>query len=305
MSDELLEEALLPHTEQVVDFYEDSIPVALVGEEAFVPLKMLTDFMGLNWSGQYARIQRNEVLSRHVHKVSITASDGKQYEMLCLALEYLPGWLFGVSTNRVKEELREKLVRYQEECFKVLWRAFQTEIMPGSVPSTSNAPLEQVRDLARQQALLSQQQAELWEQLVGEKRRLSVVQELSEEHDGMIADLEWQLDALRRDLASVQGEMSSKLVTLGNKLRLLPEPSERAISKEQQSTIQGLVGDLVSAANARGIALWQNRGGNNYQAAYATLNRTFRVPSYKDITNEQYPEAIEWLEGEIGKIEGS
>ena len=40
--------------------------------------------------------------------------------MACLVLEYLPGWLFGVMTSRVREEVRDKLTRYQEECFRVL-----------------------------------------------------------------------------------------------------------------------------------------------------------------------------------------
>lgn len=33
--------------------------------------------------------------------------------MLCLPLEYLNGWLFGINATRVKKEIRENLIRYQ------------------------------------------------------------------------------------------------------------------------------------------------------------------------------------------------
>ena len=36
----------------------------------------------------------------------------------------LNGWLFGVDANRVKDEIRPKLIRYQEECFDVLHQHF-------------------------------------------------------------------------------------------------------------------------------------------------------------------------------------
>ena len=32
----------------------------------------------------------------------------------------LNGWLFGVDVNRVRPELRERLMQYQRECFQVL-----------------------------------------------------------------------------------------------------------------------------------------------------------------------------------------
>ncbi len=83
--------ALVPRAERTVDFYGDPIPVAVVDAEAFIPLRMITDYLGLNWSGQRQRTLRDPVLARHVATVEMTAADNKQYEMLCLSLEYLPG----------------------------------------------------------------------------------------------------------------------------------------------------------------------------------------------------------------------
>ncbi len=71
MAEELTAAPLVPRAERAVDFYGDTIPVAIVGDEAYVPLRQITDFLGLNWSGQYLRVQRNEILARHVRKVDV------------------------------------------------------------------------------------------------------------------------------------------------------------------------------------------------------------------------------------------
>jgi hypothetical protein len=47
--------------------------------------------------------------------------------MLCLPLKYLDGWLFGVNANRVKPELRGRVIQYQRECYDILARAFQAQ----------------------------------------------------------------------------------------------------------------------------------------------------------------------------------
>lgn len=295
--------AIVPAEQKTIDFYGDDL-VAVRDEEGtvWVPMRRLCEAIGVTLRGQLAKIERSPVLSDEVRSVYVTYTDGRTFAMECLPLKFVRFWLATLDTSRVKDEAREHIIRYQREVVEIIDRAFTR--VPTTV-AADEAHMFAMRDLARQQAVLSQQQADLWEQLITEKRRLDAVQQLSEDHEGMIADLEWQIDDLRRELAQVQTEMNQKLTAMSNKIRLLPAPSDTTISKEQQSIIQGLVGDLVAAANARGIALWQNRGGNNYQAAYATLNRTFRVPSYKDMTSEQFPKAVEWLEGEITKVEGN
>ena len=41
--------------------------------------------------------------------------------MLCLMLRKLPAWLYSVNANKVKPELRDTVIKYQEECDDVLW----------------------------------------------------------------------------------------------------------------------------------------------------------------------------------------
>lgn len=48
--------------------------------------------------------------------------------MQYLPLDYLNGWLFGVNANRVKEGIRDNLIRYQRECYRVLADAFYHQV---------------------------------------------------------------------------------------------------------------------------------------------------------------------------------
>jgi hypothetical protein len=76
--------------------------------------------------------------------------------MACLLLDTLSGWLFGINANRVKGELRERVIRYQEECCRVLAQAFQS---PAARPDAS-ITLMQVRELGRAIMQLAEEQIE-------------------------------------------------------------------------------------------------------------------------------------------------
>src|SRR6202021_1019606 len=91
--------ALIPSEVREVLFYEDTLPVALVDNVPYVALRPINDFLGLDWSAQYRRVQRDEVLGNEAKLVTIQAADGKQYDTLSLPLEYIPGWLFGINAS--------------------------------------------------------------------------------------------------------------------------------------------------------------------------------------------------------------
>ncbi len=122
------EKALVPTSTQEVDFYGDLITVATVDNTPYVPLRPICDYLGLSWSGQRERTMRDLVLKDEVALVRVTrtTATGGIPDSLCLPLEYLPGWLFGINASRVKAELQEGVVRYQRECFRILWQAFQS-----------------------------------------------------------------------------------------------------------------------------------------------------------------------------------
>lgn len=102
-----------------VPFYEDT--VVLVGKdyEPLVAMKPIVINMGLDWKSQHAKV--TEKFSSVMVEITTTGGDGKQYTMTCLPLRKLPAWLYSISPNKVKPELRDKIIRYQEECDDALW----------------------------------------------------------------------------------------------------------------------------------------------------------------------------------------
>ena len=121
--------ALVPVEQKQVLFYEDTIVAVVVQhrnrQQVYVPLRPICDLLGLNWSAQTRRLRRDPVLTDEVQGVAVMATPGGKQEMLCLPLDYLNGWLFGINAERVKPELRDRVIRYQRDCYRVLSEAFQ------------------------------------------------------------------------------------------------------------------------------------------------------------------------------------
>ena len=164
------DKALQPTEQKTIIFYDDEITAVVIQSgrerEIYIPLRPLCDYLGLDWSAQTRRINRDPVLAQVVATVAITATEGErtvERGMLALPLDYLNGWLFGVNASRVKPEVRDKLIRYQKECYRVLAREFvQTAVSP--TPSSS---LMQVREMGLAIVRMAEEQMEFDRRLAG------------------------------------------------------------------------------------------------------------------------------------------
>ncbi|KAA3657055.1 MAG: hypothetical protein DWQ04_29250 [Chloroflexi bacterium] len=119
------EKALTPVEQKTVLFYDDEVTaVRLEDGHIIIPLRPLCEVLRLNWAGQRQRLQRDLILNE-VSCECVIHSQGQGRSMLCLPLEYLNGFLFGINASRVKDEIRDRLLRYQRECYTVLYESFQ------------------------------------------------------------------------------------------------------------------------------------------------------------------------------------
>lgn len=136
-------QALVP-----VEFHGATLYAITINGTHFVALRPICDSLGIDWEAQRQRIKRNPVLAEGACVMKAPSSGGEQ-DTLALPLTMLNGWLFGVSVNRVKPELREKLIAYQRECFDVLARHFLPQtpycVQPGQTLSAEQA--EALREL--------------------------------------------------------------------------------------------------------------------------------------------------------------
>jgi hypothetical protein len=120
-------------TIQTIPFHGLSLSAVLVNGAPFVAIRPICEALGINEAGQRQRINRDPALKSVACVMHSTGTDGKRYRMLCLPLDRLNGWLFGVDVARVREELRERLNWYRRECFEVLARHFGLSRAPADL----------------------------------------------------------------------------------------------------------------------------------------------------------------------------
>lgn len=113
---------------QSVSFYNQTIQVLQHNEKPYVGMKSIVENIGLDWASQFRRISNNQVLSSSIVMMTMVAEDGKNRKILCLPLGYLNGWLFGIDVNRVRPEIKDTLIKYQKECFDVLYQHFMPQV---------------------------------------------------------------------------------------------------------------------------------------------------------------------------------
>jgi hypothetical protein len=123
---------------QNISFHGQTVAVFSQNNQHYVAMKPICENIGLQWEAQLKRIQRNAILNTAMSMMDTPSNGGKQ-KTACLPLDYLNGWLFGVDANRVKPEIRERLLTYQRECFRVLNNHFNQPKQTIKLPAPANA----------------------------------------------------------------------------------------------------------------------------------------------------------------------
>ncbi len=250
--------ALVPVRQQTVDFYGDRLPAGQLADGTIlVPMRPLVEALGLDWPSQYQRLKRDPMLRVRQGVVIITTPGGEQ-RFLALPLKLLPGFLFGLNASRVKPELRARILRYQEDCYEVLWNAFKADILPTPSPVSDLTGAaraleiaEALYHLARQQLALEQAVYDLNAHAVRTDDRLSTTDE--------------RLSALELHLSA-----------------------GATLSEAQAAELALAVKTVAAALTAQGTP-------NGYAVVYSELYRRYQVSSYKALPAAHYAAARAWL----------
>ena len=116
-----------------VPFDGDTLFAGEIDGAVYVALKPICERLGLAWTGQHDRLQRDPVLSEGIRVIRIPSAGGTQ-ETTCLKLEMLNGWLFGIDVGRLKDEqVRETVLTYKRRCYQVLHDHFFGPALPAPV----------------------------------------------------------------------------------------------------------------------------------------------------------------------------
>ena len=214
--------ALVPTEIRDVEFYGDELRGALVDidgtRQVYVPVRLICRYLGLSWPSQLNRIRRDEVLNEALRFVSMmnTNPQGGDPEVVCLPLDLIPGFLFGVEASRIKDPIvKERILLYRRECFRVLWERWAPEMTGlttlAPTPPASGAALAYelataVQNIAREQIDLEQRMGRAAQWAKGIESRVSAL-EVHLAPDTRISDAQ-------------AGELALQVKTIANELEL-------------------------------------------------------------------------------------
>ena len=271
----MTDKALVPIQQRQVIFYEDEITAVLIEaaerQEIYVPIRQISDYLGLAFAAQRTRINRDPVLSDAVRIINISTESekGGNPNVLCIPLKYMPGWLFGISVTRVKPELQDKILRYQRECYDVLWDAFQE----GRLATTGDVTFDELLQRSDSEAV---EAYKMLQAMVKLARNQILIEARLEYHDSRLADYETRLEAVET---------------------VLGDPG-RSVTPDQAMQIS-------QAVKMVAMELGKRTKKNEYGSVYGQLYRQFAVTSYKQLPSSQFEQAMSWLTNWYKRITGA
>lgn len=111
-----------------VNFNGVSIPVATKDGQSYIPIKPICEAIGIKFQPQNDKLKEHPILCSVVTIIVTTGADGKNYEMVCLSVKFIYGWLMTINPGKVAPEARRKVEAYTLECFEVLYNHFHSRL---------------------------------------------------------------------------------------------------------------------------------------------------------------------------------
>lgn len=150
-----------------VQFKGQPVITAMAAGVVYVAMKPIVENLGMSWSTQLRKLNENKDKYNCAH-MNMVAMDKKLRDVLCIPLKKLNGWLFSINPSKVRDDIRDKLITYQEECFCVLYEYWTTgevknkrkaqKTLPGKITAEQQEAIKQLV-MTRGKALPKEKQA--------------------------------------------------------------------------------------------------------------------------------------------------
>lgn len=108
-----------------VAFHGDTIYCISYQNQPYTAMKPIVENMGLAWQTQARKL--TSCKERWGVTIMVIPSTSGEQNTLCMPVRKLPAYLASINPNKVRPELREKIIRYQNECDDVLWNYWTKE----------------------------------------------------------------------------------------------------------------------------------------------------------------------------------
>jgi hypothetical protein len=103
-----------------VPFHGANLFIVELNDQPYAPMKPIVEGMGLDWASQFTKIKQR--FKTCVAEITMQLpGDDQRRAVICLPLRKLAGWLMTINAGKVREEIRPKVIEYQNECDDALW----------------------------------------------------------------------------------------------------------------------------------------------------------------------------------------
>lgn len=102
----------------------NNVDIVSTSDEQLIPIRPICQALGIDYSRQLKKIKEDKILSSVMGIEPTTGKDGKMYEMCCLSVRYIFGWLFTINPSNVVPEARESVLKYKHLCYDALYDYF-------------------------------------------------------------------------------------------------------------------------------------------------------------------------------------
>ena len=114
-------------TQMTVPFHNTELFLIEHNGQPYTPLRQIVQGMGLDWASQFTKIKQK--FATCVVEITMQIlGDDQSRSHTCIPVRKLPAWLYSVNPNKVKPELRDTVIKYQEECDDVLWNHWSIKL---------------------------------------------------------------------------------------------------------------------------------------------------------------------------------
>lgn len=248
---------LRPVEQKTILFYGDELTAVRADDgRIYAGLTQMCHALGVDAQGQRRRIENHIVLDKGLKGVDNLSTPGGTQKGYVLRVDLIPLWLAGIRVTAVKEALKPKLERFQEEAAAVLWEAFQE----GRLTSTD----------PRFEDLLDQNT----EAVQAYKMAVAIVKLAKQQIllEGRLGDAEVRLDNVEERLTAVEEQLSGRAVVT-----------------------DGQAAQISQAVKAVALALGKQTGRNEFGACYGEIYRKFNVTSYRLVPQSKFEEVMAFL----------
>ncbi len=199
-------------------------------------------------------------------------------------MDLVPGWLGGVATARIENQtLRDKLVLFQKELYRVAWRVFGPE-------RAAVVPADRVESMAPDLAAIIDRMEAIDQAVSALYDMLGEQSNATKAINVLVEGLKGELTALRSDVGRLEERTAGAFKIASDKLRRLElklNPGER-ITDEQAARLKEGVNHIASEMRKRGTTI-------PYGQIWGAFNHYFNVPEYRSLPQGKFSEALDWL----------